>query len=809
MAGSAGRKLLGVAQLIAAVSVAGVLVAAVLLPFTGGLGLAARNSVQAFENQPCDVEDGSPTQGSVMYTAGGDLAITKFFSQNRQIIPANQIPQVMRQAIIAIEDRRFLEHHGVDPEALARAVVKNNQAGEVVQGGSTLTMQYVKNLRLYTATSDKEQRAATEQTNGRKLTEARCALELENKLTKDEILTRYLNISYFGSGAYGVQTAARTYFNKNAKQLTLPEAALLAGLVQSPSRYDPYRDPKRKAATARRNIVLDEMASLGYITPAQQKAAQTSPVKVATEKRPGSNKDCSNVNPKIINGGFFCDYVKRYLASIGFPQARLDSGGFKVITTLNPTVQNRVQAAMPFGDWRNRKSVAVMDVIDPRSGKVLAFGVSRKYGINPKDPNVTSDPLNVKAAAGAGSTYKTFTLISALEQKTPLRDYTISVPDTYTSSVCSNYVDGNKVGYEVKNAGEYGSGPWNLETATYRSINTFFVAMLDQKFNCDLSGPVNAAIKLGVKNLNQPDPTATRNNGGKTVTYKQRIVNGKSASFTLGPDPTSPLEMASAYGTIANHGIYCPPSPVEKIIGPDGKAISLPERPCERALDRGIADTVSQVLEKDTSAPGGTATRVMSGLVDAAHPIAGKTGTASALVDGESNGNSAAWFIGYTPELSASVAVFNQKRTYDPLVDAPNISRAVFGAYSAGIWRAALEPILKNRQWQFAPEDPEVVRGDSVPVPSVVGLDANSATALLQGQGFQVRLATERKDSAYPPEIVAEQSPSGRASKGQIIFLYLSSGKPPEPSPGAGAPGVPTPPGGGRPPRIPIPTPRR
>ena len=792
MAGTVGRKLFGVAQLIAAVAVAGVLVAAVLLPFTGGLGLAARNSAQAFDQQPCDVEDGTPSSFSTMYAAGG-TAIAKFYSQNRQIVPANQIPPVMRQAIIAIEDRRFLEHHGVDPEALARAVVKNNQAGEVVQGGSTLTMQYIKNLRLYSATTDQQQRQATEQTSGRKLIEARCALALEQKLSKDEILTRYLNISYFGSSAYGVQTAARTYFNKNAKQLTLPEAALLAGLVQSPRRYDPYRSPK--AATARRNVVLDEMASLGYITPAQQKEGKSKPVRVAA-KRPGSLKDCANTSRKISNAGFFCDYVKRYLAANGFPQSRLDTGGYRIYTTLNPRIQNSVQTAMPYGKWANRKSVAVMDVIDPRTGKVLAFGVSRRYGVNQKDPNVTSDALNVKAAAGAGSTYKTFTLVSALEAKTPLRDYQISVGDTYKSKVCSNYVDGDKVPYEVKNAGTYGSGPWNLETATYESVNTFFVAMLDQKFNCDLNGPVNAAIKLGLNTLTQPDPTATRNNGGKTVTYKQRIVNGKSAAFTLGPDPTSPLEMASAYGTIANHGVYCPPSPVEKIIGPDGKEVSLPENPCQRRLDQGIADTVSQVLEKDTSHQGGTAVSAMAGLAGGNHPIAGKTGTASGQVKDKSEGNSAAWFIGYTPEFSASVAVYNQQRAYDPLSDVPGKEGGtVFGAYSAGIWRAALEPIIKDRSWSFAPEDPEVVRGDSVPLPSVVGLDVNSATALLQTFGFQVRVADERKDSPLPPDRVAEQSPSGRASKGQIVFLYLSSGKAPAPTPapGPGRPGRPTP----------------
>src|SRR5918993_3787474 len=441
MAGSVRRKFLGVAQLFAAVAVAGVLVAAVLLPFTGGLGLAARNSVQAFDDQPCDVDPGTPAQASIMYAAGGGQ-MAKFYSQNRQIIDIKKIPLVMRRAIIAIEDRRFLEHHGVDTEALARAVVKNSQSGDIVQGGSTLTMQYVKNVRLYSAKTDAEQREAVEQTPARKLIEARCALELENTLSKDEILTRYLNITYFGSSAYGVQSAARTYFNKDAKNLNLPEAALLAGLVQSPSRYDPYRAPK--AAKARRDLVLDEMTSLGYITAKQGQQAKASRVKVAA-KRPGSLKDCANTSSKIINAGFFCDYVKRWLAANGFPQSRLDTGGFKIYTTLNPGIQNSVQAAMPFARWRNRKSVAVMDVLDPRTGKVLAFGVSRRYGINQKDPNVTSDPLNVKAAAGAGSTYKTYTLVSALESKTPLRDYQIAVGDTYTSKVCSNYVDNEKV----------------------------------------------------------------------------------------------------------------------------------------------------------------------------------------------------------------------------------------------------------------------------------------------------------------------------------------------------------------------------
>jgi membrane peptidoglycan carboxypeptidase len=785
MPGSVRRKLLGVAQLAAAIAVAGVLVAAVLLPFTGGLGLVARNSVQAFDEQPCDVDPGTPPQASIMYAGSGQVA--RFYSQNRQIIPVSHIPSVMRKAIIAIEDRRFLEHHGVDPEALARAVIKNSQSGEVVQGGSTLTMQYVKNVRLYAAKTDAEQREAVEVSPARKLIEARCALELENKLSKDEILGRYLNITYFGASAYGVQTAAKTYFGKNARQLSLPEAALLAGLVQSPVRYDPYRSPK--AAKVRRDTVLNDMQSLGYITAKQAAQAKAAPVKVAPKAK-SSLKDCANTTTNIRNAGFFCDYAKSYLKSIGFPQERLETGGYKIYTTLSPTVQNNVQRALPFERWKNKKSVAVMDVVDPRDGRVLALGVSKRYGVNPKDRNQTSDPVNIKPAAGAGSTYKVFTLVSALQSKVPLRDFKINVKNKYTSQNCLEAGPGSGP-YEMANASDgYRAGDWDLEAATYASINTFFVALIDQRFNCDLSGPVKAAVALGMDHLNDPDPAA----GGKR-SIKQSIIDGRQASFTLGPTSTSPLEIASAYGTLANRGVHCPPNPIARIVGPDGKEVKFDRPGCERRIDQGIADTVTRVLDKDTTASGGTATAAFSGLAGESRPIAGKTGT--------SQDNSAAWFIGYTPEMSASVAVFNQKGTSSRLTDVPGKEGGnVFGAYSAGIWREALEPILRERTWTVPPEDPEVVNGDSVPVPSVVGLDVGAATALLAASGFQAKVSDERKDSAVPAGNVAEQSPSGRAAPGMTITLYLSSGKPAaQPTPpgrrrGGGGPGPSPGPGG-------------
>jgi membrane peptidoglycan carboxypeptidase len=328
--------------------------------------------------------------------------------------------------------------------------------------------------------------------------------------------------------------------------------------------------------------------------------------------------------------------------------------------------------------------------------------------------------------------------------------------------------------------------------ATYESVNTFFVALLDQRFNCDLTGPVRAAQAMG---LNQ---TLNAKNPSNGLSEGQNYIASKSAAFTLGPNGTSPLELSSAYATMANDGKYCPPTPLLRVVGPDGAQIGLPERSCQQRISPGIAHTVNSVLEKDTSKTGGTAVTAFSGLVSAARPIGGKTGTASGFRPGDTkraSGNSSAWFVGYTPDYAGATAVFDPKNTSAALTDVPGKEgQNVFGAYSAQIWRNAMAPFLMQRTWSFPPADPEVINGNSVPVQSVVGLDPAAATGLLRSSGFQVRIAPERKNSAVPAGNVAEQSPSGRAAPGMTITLYLSTGK------GAATPappGTPNPPGRG------------
>ncbi len=769
---NAAAKSFGVVKLTLAVAVAGLLVAGLLLPFVGGLGIAARNSVQAFDDQPCDVTPGTPAQASIVYAADGRTQIARLYSQNREIVPLSKIALVAQKAVVAIEDRRFYEHHGVDVQGTIRALIENSRNGGVVQGGSTLTQQYIKQVRLYSATTLAEQKAAIAQTTARKLIEAKCALNLERHLSKNQILERYLNIAYFGSGAYGIQTAAKTYFGKPASALSLQESALLAGIVQSPSKYDPHLN--LKLSVTRRNTVLDEMQSLGYITAKQAVQAKAVPVRV--KPRRSTVKDCANANPGISNVGFFCDYVKAYLGKIGYPQQRLEAGGFKIITTLDPDLQQRVQAAVFHDMPANLHATSVMDVLDNKTGKVRAMGVSKHYGVKKGNLQITSNALGVEATAGAGSTYKLFTLVAALQRKIPLEAFTINNTNEYTPKNCTE-AQGKK---SVVNAGHYPTKAYNLDEATYASVNTFFVALLDQQFDCDLSMPVRDALNMGMNSLKP---------------YAEKIINGQQYSFTLGPQATSPLELASAYATIANDGKYCPPTPVERIVGPDGKGIALPERPCTQQVDPGIARTISQVLVKDTK-PGfaGTANRRFTDYYAAGgSDVAGKTGTAST---GTSGKNSSAWFIGYTPDITASVATFDPDNSSSPLRDVPGYppdGTEVFGAFSSTIWRDALSTwLLARPRWQFPPEDPAVVNGNSVPVPSVVGQDINTAAQILASFGFSIEVSPERKESGLPPDRIAEQSPSGRGLPGQKVIVYLSSGKPGKVQP-TGPGGIPLP----------------
>src|SRR4051794_34307820 len=310
------RALLKLAAMIVA---AGVLLAALMFPFVGGTGLVARNSASLLDALPVELTDQTPAGVTKVLAADGSL-ITNFFTNNRTPVPPDQISDIMKQALVDIEDSRFYDHNGLDVQGTLRALVTNVAAGSVQEGGSTLTQQLVKQTLLQTAETPEEQQAATEESVGRKLKEARLALALEDTYSKDEILTRYLNIVYFGQGAYGVQAAAQKYFSVNAVDLTLPQAAMLAGLVQSPTNDDPITQPEN--AVNRRNQVLQRMHSLGHITDQELADVTAQPVAVV------EGVDPPNGCIDAALGGFFCDYALSYLTgTLGLTDNDIKNGG--------------------------------------------------------------------------------------------------------------------------------------------------------------------------------------------------------------------------------------------------------------------------------------------------------------------------------------------------------------------------------------------------------------------------------------------------------------------------------------------------
>ena len=642
---------------LVAVPLAGVLTAAILAPLVLGPGIAASSAANLLSPLPGVLSDETPAGKTAVLAADGSL-ITWFYRLNRTPVATDQIPAVMKQALIDIEDARFYEHRGVDLEGTARALLRNLLAGEVTQGGSTITQQLVKQTLLQAATTAEERQAATESSIGRKLREARLALAMEQQYSKEEILTRYLNLGYCGRGAYGIQAAALRYFSVNAVDLTLPQAAMLAGLVQTPTEDDPIDAPAR--ALARRDQVLHRMLALGHITDADLAAIPPGPVAVAPSEPPPNG--CVNA----VRGGFFCDYVERYLTqTLGISQQQLDDGGLTIRTTLRPDLQDAgdraVLAHLAMGD----PLAGMFTAVEPGTGHLLAMSVNRRFGFDAQDPAQESVALNVEASQGAGSTYKVFVAASALEQGIPPWN-TITTSDPYVSRVYKT--NGGTVGdpYTVRNAGSYPPTLTMVE-ALIRSSNTYFVALEDQLGS--IEGPVRMAQRMGLFSI---DPVA------------DRVIADRRGSFTLGAEATSPLALASANSTLGANGTQCDPTPVTAVLdragapltGAGGVPLDTGDHCTPGAVPPAVATTLNQILVGDVALPIGTGTRAAI----PGHTIAGKTGT--------SQDRFSVAFVGYTPQFAASVMVLNPKRNQDV--------GAYGGRGAAPIWYDAMLPILSG-----------------------------------------------------------------------------------------------------------------
>ncbi|MGY1822381.1 transglycosylase domain-containing protein [Geodermatophilus sp. SYSU D00079] len=759
-------------KLAGTVLAAGALVAALLFPWVGGPAVAAQRSTGLLGDLPTELTIDPPAPNTVLLAANGE-PITYFYDENRAPVAPDQIAEVMKQAMVAIEDARFYDHHGLDVQGTLRALVTNLAAGGVQEGGSTLTQQLVKQTLLQTATTSEERRAATEQTLGRKLREARLALALEDAYSKDDILTRYLNIVYFGQNAYGVQPAARAFFGIDAAALDLPQAALLAGLAQSPTADDPFTNPE--AATERRNEVLSRMAEQGYVTVEQATAAQAAPLGLAPA--PAPRRGCVEASV----GPFVCDFVQRYLVQqLGLTQEDLENNGYVIQTTLDVELQRAGDAAVLDTLSMGNSLAGMFTAVEPGTGHLLAMSVNRVFGYDKEDPAQESFNLNVAPSKGSGSTYKVFTAAAALARGYSSY-YTLTTGDPYVSRV---YRDGAGR-YDVENAGSYRS-TLDLTTALYQSSNTYFLALEDALGSVE--EPVRMAERMGLFQFSDP-------------ALPQQVIDENRGSFTFGAEATSPLGLASAYSTLAASGTQCDVVPVTAVLDQhgepathsDGEPIAVGDRCTPEAIPPGVANTLNHMLVKDVAPgnPGQTGARAHV----PGHQIAGKTGTAQ--------DNDSIAFVGYTPDVAASVMVFNPKRKQ-------NVG-GFGGGKAATVWHDAMAPVLEARgSREFPPADDVVQNGNTRPVPGCGSVRA--CQAALTDAGFEH--TTVRVDSARPAGVLLGTSPprGGRAVQGQVVSILVSNGADyverapePPPAPAGPPPGAPAPPPGGPPPGEPPP----
>jgi membrane peptidoglycan carboxypeptidase len=668
---SAGK----VAPLLRAGLIAGLVVAGLAYPLAALAGLGVNAGTHALANMPDELTVVPNAQTTYVYARDGRTLLTTFYEEYRKQTKIENMSPYITEAIVASEDTRFYEHHGVDAKGVARAFVANQQAGGVSQGASTLTMQYVRMALRDAARTPQEALDATEQTTGRKVREMRLALEVEKRMSKQDILERYLNAAYFGHRAYGVYAASQIFFSKLPKDLDLDQAALLAGLVKAPSAFDPASHDQT-AAVARRNYVLDQMQKMGSITPAQAAVASRAKITLHLSTPPN---DCASISQKHNDWGFFCDYFKdwwlRQPAFGNNPLEReenLRRGGYTVITSIDPTIQASAMKHILDKEKKRSKYAHGQVVIEPGTGRIVSMAVNRTYSLDQSHNGKHSDPSKRKYAKGnypntvnpllgggtmagyqAGSTFKIFTMLAALESGLPL-DTSIYSPGQYVSkyivapgpAACGHH-------WCPKNSSKSMTGTQTMWSGFGKSVNTYFV-QLEEKIGADKA--VAMAERLGLqwrtgvdRELAQPDHSA-----------------GWGA-FTLGVSDVTPIEMANVFATVAAEGAYCEPLPVRSIKNRDGsnaifqgKLIAAPR--CRRAFSADVARAATDAASCVTgygASKGSCGGWQTSPMVYATlhRPVAGKSGT--------TDNNRTAWFCGFTPQLAAAAFVADPDNSND------------------------------------------------------------------------------------------------------------------------------------------------
>ncbi len=655
--------------------ISGVVIAAVAYPVAAATGLGAKVTAHALEHKTKILTTALPAETSYLYAPDGKTVLTMFYEEYRQYTKLADMSPNIQQAIVAAEDTRFWQHHGVDPKGVARAFVANARSSGVSQGASTLTMQYVRMALRDSATTPKEVQEATQQTSVRKVREMRMALDLEKELSKEQILERYLNSAYFGHRAYGIYAASEIFYSKTPKDLTPVEAATLAGLVKSPSQYDPATSDQ-KEATARRNYVLDRMTQLGYLSPDATATAKSQPIRL---KLSYPSNDCASVPDKWNSWGFICDYVKNWWsAQPAFGANRLERmdklrrGGYRIVLSIDPKTQEAAEKNVGAEDNIGSPFANGIVVAEPGTGRVKAMAVNRRYSLDLSDngpsgnpeagpkikatyPNTVAPLLGGGDLPGyqAGSTFKMFPMLAALDAGMTLNT-TFNAPHRYRSEVYD--------GWAPSNASGAMSGTQTMWSGFGKSVNTYFV-WLEEQVGADRA--VRLAEQLGLR--------------WRTDVDREQASPGKAkkwGAFTLGVSDATPLEMANAYAAVAAEGRYCEAIPVQAIYNRDGTptvfhTASGIEREVAKPRCRQVvsADAARAATDAARCPTGDTPAKGSCGGWSTADSVRGTVGRPVAGKTGTTDSTRSAWFVGFTPELAAASFISDPDNPFNAVGD--------------------------------------------------------------------------------------------------------------------------------------------
>ena len=737
-------------------AIAGVLAMVVLAPIILVGGFAASAGISIFENLPDYIKPVNASQASTIYGIknGEPVEVAKFYNENRISIDYNDMSPNIRNAVVATEDPRFFEHGGVDLISLIRATLTNAAMGGGGPGGSTITMQYVKNSLVEAAnlSGDKEAiEEATVATVDRKLREIRLAIALEGVATKQEILAGYLNLAFFGNQINGVQSASEYYFGVEAKDLNIPQAALLAAMLKSPNDYRPDAAENLDRAKSRRDYVIDNMQAEGYITAQEASTAKATPIITNLSDTP-AGCEANQVT------AFFCDYAVweirnnvEFGPTLEDREMLLRRGGLEIYTSMDMDVQQAAYAAT--NKWapptnENKLGSATVSV-QVGTGRILAMTQNRIY-----DQTLSDDPSRTavnyssdKSHGGSsgfqtGSTYKIFTLAAWLTRGFKLNDHVDGRVKEWNAADFAARC-GTLLGTWAPNNIVKEPEDLSVMQATSLSVNTAYASMASQLDLCDIR---DTAVAFGVKRSD-----------GTELQYVPSSI--------LGVNELSPLTMAAAGAAIANKGVYCSPIAIDRVVVRSTKKELTPPRSiCSAAVTPEVAAGMTYALQRVMSGGTGSASSTRDNT-----PLAGKTGTTDEGVQ--------TWMTGYSSAVSTATWVGNVSGSV--ALPRVRLNGKAANTVRHDIWRTTMQQV--NKLYPGGPFDPppaSMIEATMITVPNIASQVPSSGAQVIQTSDLNAAIIVKSVSSSAPPGTVAYTRPAVGTvvPRGTQIKIYVSKG---------------------------------